>query len=347
MKNIVYVDNKSRKIKSTAYATFDEAQYSQKDRSTGASRLYKVGTPQSQSKHDTNESHNDVNIQLTDTSNSPRKNILFVTPMHKEAYLPTKGSPGSAGLDLHALTNATILPRGTTLIDTGIAITLPKGTYGRIASRSGLALRNSIDTKAGVIDPDYTGSLKIILHNYGDKAYNVAKGDRIAQLIIEKYTDPIVQCNMHSNRETHRNDNGFGSTGIKSSVNVTTTSEVETDEDMVNMIWKSPQHSLSMDISTKTNHKTLGLKLKETPQGIQIIDCEKGTPAAKLPQWRTTLKIGHIRKIGADEVKTIHDVETIVKKNDMVPLPYVSLPNNLSRYTHKLEYHNYISTNWG
>ena len=72
------------------------------------------------------------------------------------------------------------------LIDTEIAAGFPPGTYGRIASRSGLALHHHITVFGGVIDPDYTGTIKILLYNFGDNVFEINKHDRIAQLILER-----------------------------------------------------------------------------------------------------------------------------------------------------------------
>ena len=83
--------------------------------------------------------------------------------------------------------------------------------YGRIASRSGLTIKHAIETKAGVIDPDYTGNAKVVLYNFGKEPYIVKKGDRIAQLILETSTlSNIAQSNKII--PTTRGAKGFGST---------------------------------------------------------------------------------------------------------------------------------------
>jgi dUTP pyrophosphatase len=72
------------------------------------------------------------------------------------------------------------------LVSTGIAVVLPKGVYGRVAPRSGLAVKHGIQVGAGVIDPDYTGEVKVVLFNHGEKDFEVKKGDRIAQLVLRE-----------------------------------------------------------------------------------------------------------------------------------------------------------------
>lgn len=81
-----------------------------------------------------------------------------------------------------------ISPRGKALISTGISVQIPIGNYGRIAPRSGLAVKHFIDVGAGVVDADYRGEVRVLLFNFGEEEFKVSQGDRIAQLIIEKYT---------------------------------------------------------------------------------------------------------------------------------------------------------------
>lgn len=106
--------------------------------------------------------------------------------------------------------------RGKQLIKTDIQIELPKGCYGRIAARSGLAVNNFIDVGAGVIDEDYMGSIGILLFNHSsDVNFMVKRGDRIAQLICEKIFYPIItEVNSLQRMTTARGNDGFGSTGI-------------------------------------------------------------------------------------------------------------------------------------
>lgn len=76
--------------------------------------------------------------------------------------------------------------RGKALVDTDISIALPVNTYGRVAPRSGLAAKHSIDTGAGVIDADYRGQVKVLLFNFSDVDFKVDVGERVAQLIVER-----------------------------------------------------------------------------------------------------------------------------------------------------------------
>lgn len=129
------------------------------------------------------------------------------------AQLPTRGTQDAAGYDLYSSCNALIYPQERFLIKTGIAIEIPSGYYGRIAPRSGLAFNHGIDIMAGVIDSDYRGEIGAILYNTDrNRPFHVKIGDRIAQIIFEKYyIFDIVKADDIS--KTSRESAGFGSTG--------------------------------------------------------------------------------------------------------------------------------------
>jgi len=99
-----------------------------------------------------------------------------------------KGTARAAGHDLYANEGTNVPARGQAIVGTGIAIGLPHNTYGQIAPRSSLAVKHRLTTNAGVIDSDYRGEVKVLPANLRDQPYRVVKGDRIAQLIIEKST---------------------------------------------------------------------------------------------------------------------------------------------------------------
>ncbi|KAK6227114.1 deoxyuridine 5'-triphosphate nucleotidohydrolase [Colletotrichum tabaci] len=138
---------------------------------------------------------------------------LQVKKLSDKARLPTRGSLYAAGYDLYAAKATTIPARGKALVSTDIAISVPAGTYGRIAPRSGLAAKNFIDTGAGVIDADYRGEVKVLLFNHADADFEVAEGDRVAQLVVERiFTPEIVE--VAELEESVRGAGGFGSTGV-------------------------------------------------------------------------------------------------------------------------------------
>ena len=140
---------------------------------------------------------------------------LGVKRLIGDAILPTRGSAHAVGYDLYSVENCVVPPTHRALVGTGIATVLPVGVYGRVAPRSGLAVKKGIQVGAGVIDPDYTGEVKVVLFNHGDKDFEVKKGDRIAQLILERCETPEVE-EIETLEQTDRGSGGFGSTGISS-----------------------------------------------------------------------------------------------------------------------------------
>ena len=143
--------------------------------------------------------------------------VLRVKRMSKNAKLPVRSTEGAAGYDLSAAQAAVVPAHGKCLVQTGLKVALPSGCYGRIAPRSGLALKKSIDVGAGVIDADYRGELGVLLFNFSDSDFAVNSGDRIAQFILEKIKTPLVK-ELDSLDETDRGGKGFGSTGLSAAV---------------------------------------------------------------------------------------------------------------------------------
>jgi dUTP pyrophosphatase len=150
-------------------------------------------------------------------------NIVF--KLDSTALLPKRGSIYSAGYDIHANQPTVIHPHSRVLISTGVWLhTMDPSHYIRVAPRSGLAVRNSIDVGAGVVDPDYTGEIKVLLINNGNTDFFVNEHDRIAQLIVEKFAHDTTIVGIRDNMEIHeevinaeRGGAGFGSTGLNDS----------------------------------------------------------------------------------------------------------------------------------
>lgn len=125
---------------------------------------------------------------------------------------PTRGSEFAAGYDLYSAEDKVIPARGRTVVKTGIKIAVPAGTYGRVAPRSGLAVKHGIDTGAGVIDADYRGEVGVVLFNLSDVDFEVKTHDRVAQLVLEQIVMPEVAV-VQALDETVRGAGGYGSTG--------------------------------------------------------------------------------------------------------------------------------------
>ncbi|CAM6087956.1 unnamed protein product [Calypogeia fissa] len=156
-----------------------------------------------------------------------QEGALRVKKLAPEAVLPSRGSEHAAGYDLSSAYEAIVPARGKALVKTELSIAIPEGTYARIAPRSGLAWKHSIDVGAGVIDYDYRGPVAVILFNHSDTDFNIKEGDRIAQLILEKIAIPEV-FEVDSLDSTERGAGGFGSTGIQKKAEIVAAAVVET-----------------------------------------------------------------------------------------------------------------------
>ena len=141
---------------------------------------------------------------------------MDVQILSETATLPTYGSAEAAGADLYADIEdvVSIPPHCTEMIPTGIAISVPKGYFGAVYARSGLASKQGLRpaNAVGVVDSDYTGEVKVALHNDTDAIRYIKPGDRVAQLVIQPYI--AIDFNVVEKLdETERGSGGFGSTG--------------------------------------------------------------------------------------------------------------------------------------
>jgi dUTP pyrophosphatase len=141
------------------------------------------------------------------------KLVLRVQKLSAHAVPPARATAGAAGYDLCAAYDGTVPARGRALLKTDVAVAVPAGTYGRVAPRSGLALKQGIDVGAGVIDEDYRGNVGVILFNHSDADFAVKAGDRIAQLVLERIAVAEVEV-CEALDDTARGAGGFGSTGV-------------------------------------------------------------------------------------------------------------------------------------
>jgi len=138
---------------------------------------------------------------------------LRVKKLSEHAVLPIRASEHAAGYDLSSAYDCVVPKRGKLLVKTDLAVAVPIGYYGRVAPRSGLALKNFIDTGAGVVDSDYRGPLGVLLFNHSEEDFKISHGDRIAQFIIEKIALPQI-VEVDELDSTERGAGGFGSTGV-------------------------------------------------------------------------------------------------------------------------------------
>ena len=142
---------------------------------------------------------------------------LLIKKIVEDAIIPTYGSKYAAGLDIYSYENYTVKANTRRVIPTGISLEWEgedcENYYLRIAPRSGLSVKKSIDIGAGVIDYDYRGEIMVCFINNSDSDYTINKGDRIAQAILEKNNRFNEIIEVDELGITSRNNNGFGSTG--------------------------------------------------------------------------------------------------------------------------------------
>lgn len=139
---------------------------------------------------------------------------LLVKRLSQRATLPVRSSALAAGYDLSSASDTIVPAQGKALIETDLAISVPQGCYGRIAPRSGLALKHHIDVGGGVIDADYRGKIGVLLFNHSSEDFKVKEGDRVAQLILEQIAADAEVIEVDELDDTVRGTSGFGSTGV-------------------------------------------------------------------------------------------------------------------------------------
>ena len=327
MKNIVYLDTKTKKIKTTTFAKFDEAHFTHQNKPPGAQILFELGLREQPS---------------NERIGTPSSHPLQIIKKHDDAIIPSKGSEKAAGFDLYSVSTVTIPSQHIGVVDTGIAAIFPPQTYGRIASRSGLSVKHSIEVGGGVIDPDYTGPIKVILHNFGSDTFTVKPKDRVAQLIIEQFLSPPIKIQTRS-PSTTRAEKGFGSTGItdtphtipnaqphkanqtghiipynnselaNSKYTAINTTRTLLHSCKLQMNFQSPVFTTTVTIQKRGHHPTLGLQLRNDNQGPLITMCIPGTPAARVYKWKQVLKNSRIHSINDTLVDSTSNITQIIK----------------------------------
>lgn len=143
-------------------------------------------------------------------------NAIRIKKLRKNAIVPTYGSQEAAGADLYACMDEQVIiePGESSWIDSGIAVELPRGYVGLIFARSSMGAKRGLApaNKVGVIDSDYRGELRVVLHNHSKISQLVQPGERIAQLVIVPIITPGFEV-VDDLSDTVRADKGFGSTG--------------------------------------------------------------------------------------------------------------------------------------
>lgn len=137
-----------------------------------------------------------------------------VKKLNEQAKLPTKGHPGDAGMDFYAIEKVLFAPKSQMRVHTGVAIEIPDGYVGLIWDKSSVSFNMGLKIMGGVIDSSYRGEIIMNLLNTGDKEVVMEQGQKVAQMIIQKFEDcDIVEVSELS--DTVRGEGREGSTGHK------------------------------------------------------------------------------------------------------------------------------------
>jgi len=139
---------------------------------------------------------------------------INIVLLNNNAQVPSKQHEIDIGYDIYSCNEYKLIPKKVTFIETGLAIELPIGCAGFILPRSGLASKHSITSinSPGLIDPGYTGEIKIPLINHSDEMYHLIKGERFAQLVLIEASNANFKV-VEKLNDSIRSDKGFGSTG--------------------------------------------------------------------------------------------------------------------------------------
>jgi dUTP pyrophosphatase len=138
---------------------------------------------------------------------------FFIKKLSSDATMPTRGSRYAAGHDLYSAVDLVIPAHSRAVVPTDIAMSIPVETYARVSARSGLSVKHGIEVGAGVVDADFRDGVGVVLYNHSNTDFHVKKGDRIAQVILER----ISMEEAHEVEDldaTERGTGGFGSTGV-------------------------------------------------------------------------------------------------------------------------------------
>lgn len=133
--------------------------------------------------------------------------------LSKDAVLPYKAHATDAGMDMVAVKDYVIPAHGRCLVDTGIAMAIPRGYYGMVVGRSGNTIKRGLVGQTGIVDCGYEGSIGVMAFNTTDEDIVVKQGERVGQIILMAYPDVLWEEVEELAGTTKRGDEGFGSTG--------------------------------------------------------------------------------------------------------------------------------------
>ncbi len=348
--NILYRDSITGRFKTATHLVFDEAGMTlpATERSPAAKVLQELGygmhsdddaddVPIEENDMHVPGDNHDVPLPSTILKSASSISVvnaishddgLQVKCLSLHATLPVRATDGSAGYDLFSAVDTLLQPHTRCAIPLDISITLPRGTYAQILSRSGLCLKHHIDVRAGTIDRDYTGNVQVILENMGNEPSHINIGDRIAQMVLINIQTPVIHETQQL-QSTERGALGFGSTGIAgelsevpSSVNrpVATPADSTNPAIVRNLTTETPppvvpladavlqkpydiyfstdpfDSTLEVNVPIKGDHPTLGILTDycDSRQRLHVRDMALSTPGSRLKSWCTVIRKSYI-----------------------------------------------------
>ena len=315
-KNVYIKDHKSNRVKIGAHVYYDEAHMAAPAGKVplAAQALQRLGYNQQETWVTQHEA------QQTED------NVVRINLLSKHATMPSRATAASVGYDVsNTAESITIQPGETKLIPLDISITPPPGCYTRIAPRSGLTIKQSLTTLAGVIDPDYTGNIGVVIHNFGSKIQLIKSQQKIAQLIFENVQCPRVK-RVKELLSTKRGQKGFGSTDIDSTIkNIINSTKATITSDMTLRLDQPYTIELSSDpfdfkthrtINIRGSNSTLGLETYQCPvyKRPKLKTCQQSTPAARITKWRTELIDAYVLRINNTPINSKRDIINTIRK---------------------------------
>jgi len=137
---------------------------------------------------------------------------IKVKKLYQDAIIPQVMRVGDAAVDFYAYKNYIMKPGERIIVETGVAIAIPEGYWGNVRDRSGLAGKHGLHIMAGVIDSNYRGEIQVVIVNLGQETYQIEKGHRICQMIIEKHEN-IETSEVDELNQTNRGEDKLASSG--------------------------------------------------------------------------------------------------------------------------------------
>ena len=305
MKNVYVQLSATGKIHTALHKSFDEAFMTEPEAPLPpmALALQKAG-------------YSNINTTPNDKVEKKPENFLKLKLLTPDAITPTRSSTSSAGLDLYSTIDGVVRSQENLIIPIDIAIEPEEGTYAQIATRSSIATKG-VSVLGGVIDSDYRGNVKVILHNNSKKEFHIQKGQRVAQLLVKHISLPTVQV-VNSLSNTVQSDKGFGSTEMEkhslvakpgvprvipletmplshtAAAAATATVTENINENIIEFDDNPFDNVMDIVIENSGDHPTRGIttELDENFEKLRLIACDKNTPAGKIPRGRSTLRGG-------------------------------------------------------